>query len=204
MPYGLEFSAQAQLPPIPLPEVFRSVNSWSYTGNPYVSPAGGEMSSAFSSDVPPDVANPDLIIIRPPDRYHIFDVPGGVEYVLVPPAKHTATDPSGMKAMMKFLGFKDEHVHAASAVYNPPPTAQPGAPGRPPGNPAAPGTPGQPSTASPPPGQMPRAPLGQTPPGFPIGGAQYPGPPIAGMSPAAPSGYPAAAPVMGPPPISRF
>ena len=94
--------------PIPLPEVFQHTHAWSY-GCPYVSPSLG-----VGSIVPPELSDPDVIYVRPPDKYHVFKTPGDMEYIPVPPMPPDPSDPTGMRRMMEFLGFNKDHVDIAT------------------------------------------------------------------------------------------
>ena len=90
-------------PDIPLPAVFQSVNSWSYSSSPFVSPVLN--TKAGLDDIM--AKDPDVIVVQTPDKVQVFDTPGQMEYVWLPPPKITKTDPTGMNAMMEFLGFKN-------------------------------------------------------------------------------------------------
>ena len=95
--------------PIPLPEVFQHTHSWTY-GCPYVSPSLGS-----DSIVPQELMDPDVIFVRPPDKIHVFKTPGHMEYIPVPHMPPDPSDPTGMRQMMEFLGFKKDHVDIATS-----------------------------------------------------------------------------------------
>ena len=105
--------------PIPLPEVFQHTHAWTY-GCPYASPSLGS-----ESIVPPELSDPDIVFVRPPDKVHVFKTPGAMQYIPVPEMPPDTSDPTGMQRMMKFLGFDDKHVDVAvsnvSSQMNPPP-----------------------------------------------------------------------------------
>lgn len=106
-------SVDSPPPNIPMPAVFDSVNSWSYSGSPFVTPAMNAKGDLLAELTAKD---PDVIVIPSPDRVQIFDTPPSeMQYVLLPPPRLTKTDPTGMKAMMEFLGFKREYVAAGAA-----------------------------------------------------------------------------------------
>ena len=105
-----DLGVESPPPDVILPEIFRTVNSWSYGSSAFVAPSLGTQAAGM-----PEPADPTVVFVPPPDRVEVFDTPGPMEYILVPPAKYTKADPTGMKAMMKFLGFKDEYVQAGSA-----------------------------------------------------------------------------------------
>ena len=109
-----DIGVESPVPDILLPEIFRTVNSWTYGGSAFVAPSLGTEAAGM-----PEPADPSIVFSPPPDKVQIFDTPGPVEYVLVPPAKYTKTDPTGMKAMMKFLNFKDEYIEAGSQFLPP-------------------------------------------------------------------------------------
>lgn len=121
----LALNANPDIPDIPMPEVFKNSNSYCYSGSSWVSPSVGSLGA-----LTPQITDPDVKVITPPDRLHTFDVPRGVEYVVVPPTSPpTAEDPTGMQAMMEFLGFGNDMVKAgmsgfsqASSISAPPPS----------------------------------------------------------------------------------
>jgi hypothetical protein len=63
--------------------------------------------------VTPELADPDVIYVRPPDKYHFFDTGRPVKYIPVPPMPPSKNDPTGMQRMMEFLGFDKRHVDVA-------------------------------------------------------------------------------------------
>lgn len=95
--------------PIPLPEVFQHTHAWTY-GCPHASPSLGS-----DSIVPPELSDPDIVYVRPPDKIHVFKTPGTMQYIPVPEMPPEPTDPTGMRRMMEFLGFDKQHVDAAVA-----------------------------------------------------------------------------------------
>jgi hypothetical protein len=110
--FGDPFAVDSPPPNIPLPEAFQTVGGWSYSSNPFISPcltakSGGVAASDF---------DPDVIIVPSPDKVEVFHTPQAMQYILLPPPKPpTENDPTGMKAMMDFLGFKKEYTAAAGA-----------------------------------------------------------------------------------------
>jgi hypothetical protein len=98
-------------PDIPMPEVFSTVTSWTYSASPFVSPALNAK-AGMAGNIEFD---PDTIVIPSPDKVQVFDTPGTMEYVLLPPPRLTDKDPTGMKAMMDFLGFKGPFKDVAAA-----------------------------------------------------------------------------------------
>lgn len=111
-PFADPFAVDSPPPNIPLPEAFETVGGWSYSSNPFISPcltakSGGVAASDF---------DPDVIVVPSPDNAEVFHTPQAMQYILLPPPKPpTADDPTGMKAMMDFLGFKKEYTAAAGA-----------------------------------------------------------------------------------------
>ena len=109
------FAVDSPPPDIPMPEVFQKVGAWSFTGSPYVSPALSAK-TAGAADVQFD---PDVIVLPSPDKVQVFNTPPAVQYIpLPPPPPPTESDPTGMQAMMEFLGFKKEYVAAGTAGIN--------------------------------------------------------------------------------------
>ena len=103
--------------PIPLPEVFQHTHAWTY-GCPHASPSLGS-----DSIVPPELSDPDIVYVRPPDKIHVFKTPGAMQYIPVPDMPPDPSDPTGMRRMMEFLGFDKQHVDvavsSASSQMNP-------------------------------------------------------------------------------------
>jgi hypothetical protein len=101
-------------PNIPMPEVFSNQYSWTYSsGCPFISPSLNAKAEGLAAAVK---ADPDVIVLPSPDKVQYFDNPKIMEYIPIPPAKATtADDPTGMKAMMEFLGFKKDIVDAGGA-----------------------------------------------------------------------------------------
>ena len=93
--------------PIPLPEVFQHTHAWTY-GCPHASPSLGA-----DSIVPPELSDPDVVYVRPPDKIHVFKTPGAMQYISVPEMPPQGSDPTGMRQMMEFLGFDKDHVDTA-------------------------------------------------------------------------------------------
>jgi len=93
--------------PIPLPEVFQHTHAWTY-GCPHASPSLGS-----NSIVPPELSDPDVVYVRPPDKIHVFKTPGAMQYIPVPEMPPDPSDPTGTRRMMEFLGFDKEHVDVA-------------------------------------------------------------------------------------------
>ena len=98
------------MPTIPMPSIFNSATPhYTYSGNPHVSPFVGA-----TGQLTPEITDPDVRIVTPPDKYRVFEAPSQSEYLLVPPtAPPTADDPTGMKAMMDFLGFNNQAIGGA-------------------------------------------------------------------------------------------
>ena len=108
----MEITADPQMPTIPLPEVFRTAASWSYSNNAFVSPVLGVETTLTPEITDPNA--PEIVLVSPPDRYQVFNTPGPVQYVFIPPPPPpTKDDPTGMKEMMSFLGFKKDLIDAA-------------------------------------------------------------------------------------------
>jgi hypothetical protein len=106
-----DISPDPQMPQIPMPEAFHSLTAWTYSGNPYVSPALS-VGAGLGSDAVPLAQ--DVIIVHPPPKYELFDTPGASQYILVPPnPPPTKDDPTGMKRMMEFLGIKQDLIKQA-------------------------------------------------------------------------------------------
>ena len=157
------FAVDSPPPDIPLPEVFTSQYSWTYSSAcPFVSPSLNAKAEGLAAAVQ---ADPDVIVLPSPDRVQYFDAPTGVEYVLVPPQKPpTDDDPTGMKAMMEFLGFKKEYVDAAGSSIN--------------SNLIRDGQPASNSTATGITSQRPATQTGNTAPGVPQTANRLPYPPL--------------------------
>ena len=109
------FAVDSPPPDIPMPEVFQKVGAWSFTGSPYVSPA----LNAKAAGAAAVQFDPDVIVLPSPDKVQVFNTPPALKYIPLPPAPPpTESDPTGMQAMMEFLGFKKEFVAAGTAGIN--------------------------------------------------------------------------------------
>lgn len=107
-------NGEPEIPTIPMPSLFKGVNFYTYSGNSFVSPALGAKGA-----LTPEIIDPDIRIITPPDKFHWFATPSESEYIVVPPtASPTAEDPTGMKAMMEFMGFNKAAVDGGMAGIN--------------------------------------------------------------------------------------